>query len=233
MTKLYSISIKRYNSPEEMATQLTDNLNLQLIEILRLKDKAFIIFPGGSTPQLLIKKLAYQKIDWDRVVFATTDERCVSDEDPHSNIGQLRKIFFEERKIFIHTLPLLSLEKINQHFRSDFFWPSDITIVGMGDDGHIASLFPGQSTHDYSVLDDDYIIKTTSPKPPYHRVSLTMERLCCSNRLLLILHGKDKERLLESVLNGENAHLPLARFIKIAQDKLEVHIADNKESEDL
>lgn len=168
-----------------------------------------LILPGGSSPIALIHELAARHLNWDALRITTTDERCVPHADPESNIGQIARIF-EEQGVSAQCTSLLNKPPI---------LPTDITILGMGPDAHIASLFPGVKGKPL----ESGLLKITAPKPPPERVSLTLRQLCDTERLILLVNSAQKWDVLEQITQGGLHDTPLAHLISRAGKTLEIH----------
>lgn len=173
----------------------------------------FLILPGGRSPAKLIEKLAAINLPWNKIAITTTDERRVAIDDLHSNAGQITEVFAGKgRKITPFWLPR-DEAKLN--------FPATITILGMGLDGHCASLFPGQAWDNPESL----LVEARAPNPPHERVSLSMAALLQTQRLILLVPDASKWELCRKILAGQGPDLPLARLFALAGPKLELHIA--------
>lgn len=186
-----------YEDDETLAGSLAGSIAAELQQA----KKPFLILPGGRSPRRLISKLAEQDVDWRTVTITTTDERCVPLEDEASNAGQIRRLFQEAGK----KTPLMTLwpEKPAKMGRAT------VTVLGMGTDGHIASLFPGGAM---------------PPGPA--RISLTMEEILNTDRLILLVAGADKWLVCREAMAGERLGLPVGDLMVRAGEKLEIHVID-------
>lgn len=181
-----------------------------------------LILPGGTSPRALINELSKHNLDWNTLKITTTDERCVDMRDHDHNAGQIRALL-TQNGINPNIIPLWqdeydTLETIEDRL-SDFAFPADICVIGMGPDAHIASLFPDIKPLASSV----HLHKVRAPKPPPARISLNLETLCTAQRLILLVVGADKLNVLERIKNNQLMETPLAALIKAAGDKLEIH----------
>ncbi len=191
---------------------MAESLAESIAEDLMAPENSFLILPGGSSPQGVIKELARQDLLWDQITITTTDERRVPMEDAQSNAGQVKRLFAQEG---IEVEPLwLGEAKIE-----DLSFPASVTVLGMGPDGHFASLFA-----DEDMGPGKDIIEATASFQPYERLSLTLEALLDCKRLILLVPDQEKWTLCQSVLAGENSDLPIARLFQAAGSKLELHI---------
>ena len=165
---------------------------------------------GGNTPLPLYSRLATNPvIDWSKIEIFQTDERYIDKDSDDSNQKHIIKSFepaleeLREINVFNTDLPIEMtikdyMEKL-EVLDGPFF---DFTILGVGPDGHIASLFPGGK---YLKHQDDSVIQTTAPAEfaVSKRLSLTIESILNSTEILIILTGDNKKDVLPEMLEGD------------------------------
>jgi 6-phosphogluconolactonase len=160
--------------------------------------------PGGKTPLPVFGILSKRSLPWGTVTLMLTDDRIVPENHPASNQGNLAAAFDATPA---HVLPLE---------RREIAEPFDLVWLGMGADGHIASLFPKMQAEE---RDGPAIIKTTpDPLPieaPFERLSLNMAALINTKEMMLLIRGSDKKRILEQAMSGKS-DLPIAQLIRLA-----------------
>ena len=164
-----------------------------------------ITVPGGSTPFPIMAKLLEADLDWSRVVVWPGDDRVVPEDHEASNTGKLRALF-EPAGAEVATLSIM--EQI-PHF--------DLAWLGMGADGHIASLFPNTDPR----LDEDRRILRLTPDPlppeaPFDRISLTLPALLDSDEIVFVIRGDDKRAVFDDAVAGKS-DLPVARLLSGAK----------------
>lgn len=161
-----------------------------------------VTIPGGSTPFPILGELVNDRsIDWGRLAFWPGDDRLVPEDHPASNVGRMR--------------PLLEPAGATVTALTETAAPPRFALawLGMGEDGHIASLFPNCDPR----ADDARAVRRITPDPlppeaPFDRVTLTIPALLDSAELLLVMRGAAKRALFEAALRGEN-DLPVARLL--------------------
>ena len=161
--------------------------------------------PGGSTPFPILARLAEKPLDWRRVVVWPGDERIVPPDHPASNLGKLRGLL---EPTGANVVPLTETAQ-PPHFA--LVW------LGMGGDGHIASLFPNTDPR----ADDPLPVRRLTPDPlppeaPFERLSLTLPALLDSDEILFVIRGDDKRAIFDSAVAGGN-DLPVARLLRAAR----------------
>ncbi len=167
-----------------------------------------ISVPGGSTPFPIMEKLVQADLDWSRVTVWPGDDRVVPEDHEASNTGKIRALF---EPVGAHVATLTVMEQV-PHFA--LVW------LGMGADGHIASLFPNTDPQ----ANDPAPIRRLTPDPlppeaPFDRVTLTMPSLLDSDALMFVIRGEDKRAVFDTAARGES-DLPVARLLKAAGQKV-------------
>ena len=160
-----------------------------------------ITVPGGSTPFPIIEALLGHDLDWSRLVVWPNDDRVVPEDHHASNTGKLRRLF---EPAGAEVVTLSEMEAV-PHF--------DLAWLGMGADGHIASLFPNT---DPQVDEPQPILRLTPdplpPEAPFDRISLTLPALLDSDAIVFVIRGADKRAVFEQALGGKS-NLPVARLL--------------------
>jgi 6-phosphogluconolactonase len=159
-------------------------------------------FTGGSTPLKVFTLLAAQGLDWTDTTIALTDDRCVPDDHPASNFGKLAKALGGTGAKF---------ERSEEGMAVD---PFDLVWLGMGEDGHVASLFP----HMHALIRPGPSVIATTPVPlppeaPFDRLTLNKRALMASRAIILVVTGASKKALIERVLAGSDAY-PVSDFLR-------------------
>ena len=163
-----------------------------------------ISVPGGSTPFPILAELAHAPLDWSRIAVWPGDDRIVEESHPASNVGRIRALL---EPAGARIVPLAE-DASPPHFA--LVW------LGMGGDGHVASLFPNTDPR----ADDPLRLRRLTPDPlppeaPFDRLSLTIPALLDSDALLFVIRGADKRALFEDAAAGAN-DLPVARLLAAA-----------------
>lgn len=164
-----------------------------------------ITLPGGSTPFPILAELTRLPLDWSRIDIWPGDDRIVPEDHPASNVGRIRAAL---EPLGARIVPL-----------AEGLLPPRFALawLGMGADGHIASLFPNTDPQ----VDDPLPLRRIVPDPlppeaPFERLSLTIPALLHSQALVFVIRGADKLALFEAAVRGEN-DLPVARLLRAAR----------------
>jgi len=164
-----------------------------------------VTVPGGTTPFPILALLAKAPLDWGRVTVWPNDDRAVPEDDPASNAGRIRALLEPAGA------EVVSLTVMEQVPRFALAW------LGMGADGHIASLFPSADPR----LDDPAAIRQLTPDPlppeaPFDRITLTLPALLASDQIAFVIRGEAKRQVFNQAAAGRS-DLPVARLLGAAR----------------
>lgn len=167
-----------------------------------------VTVPGGSTPFPILERLAAMSLDWRRVTVWPGDDRQVPEDHPASNTGKIRALLEPAGA------EVVALSVMEQVPRFALAW------LGMGGDGHVASLFPNTDPR----VDDPRKVRLITPDPlppgaPFDRITLTIPALLDSDELMFVIRGGDKRALFEAAARGGN-DLPVARLLGAARQRV-------------
>jgi len=172
-----------------------------------------LVLAGGGTPEKVYRLLAQADADWARWFIYYGDERCLPADHADRNSLMAASVFLEKVAIpeaQIFTIPAeLGPEPAAQQYQQIVAAavPFDMVLLGMGEDGHTASLFPGHSHSENELAHAVY----NSPKPPPERVSISAKALSDTQQLVFLITGANKQDAVKSWRSGED--LPVATII--------------------
>ncbi|MGO3796225.1 MAG: 6-phosphogluconolactonase [Pauljensenia sp.] len=218
--------LRVYPGPEELGQAVADALVGTLTELLgRVPDRPVdLALAGGSVNSLVLERLRGREsvLDWSRVRVWWVDERFVPAEDPRRNDKAAREALLDGLPgVQLRPMPAddgtRSLERATADFA--FEWHAemggrspDLAIVGTGEDGHFASLFPGHPQVDAT---ESVVAEPHSPKPPPLRISLARDVVTGSGHLWLVAAGGSKARPVAQALEGADVHdVPVAALAR-------------------
>lgn len=174
-------------------------------------ERSRLAVPGGATPVPIFEMLAARELPWDRVTIMPIDDRLVPAGHPASNFGLLQRMLGTTGA---------DLEPIEAGVTPDHF---DLVWIGMGADGHVASIFP-------NAVDDlptePSAVRTwpdpLPPEAPFERVTLTFDALTDADDMIIVIKGGAKRDVLEEAQAGRN-DLPVARLLARRRSPLTVY----------
>ena len=169
-----------------------------------------IVLTGGSTPRRAYEIAAELEPDWSRVELWWGDERCVPPDDERSNYGMAKAALLDRLESEPHAVHRmegeLGRDEGSREYRLELAEAGtfDLVLLGLGPDGHIASLFPNFPTLDVTGRD---VVGTEAGHEPFvDRISLTLPRLCNTQELLFLVTGEDKAEAAARAFTGEPSH---------------------------
>lgn len=188
--------------------EIADCIAQRLTAALALSDRVAITVPGGSTPFPILADLAARPLPWPRIAVWPGDDRIVAEDHPASNVGRIRALLEPAGA------SIVPLTEDAAPPRFALAW------LGMGGDGHIASLFPNTDPR----ADDPLAVRRLTPDPlppeaPFDRLSLTIPALLDSDELFFVIRGADKRAVFDLAARGES-DLPVARLLGAAAQRV-------------
>lgn len=186
----------------------------------------FCAISGGATAMIFLPALRSANVDWQRITLFWGDERAVPPEDPESNFGLAERMLLTP--LGARAPRAIRMPAETPSLEQAALWyddalatelnrgPLDLAILGVGEDGHICSLFPGHK----ALLENDRraIAIEDAPKPPPRRLSLTLRFVMQTKRIWLIAIGPRKLAVLQAAIEKTNSDTPLAQVMRKAKD---------------
>jgi 6-phosphogluconolactonase len=191
-----------------------------LVDGLKTRGRASLVATGGRSPGPVYDRLRDAAVDWTRVVVTLSDERRVEPTSADSNTRLVRERLLVGRAAKAHLLPLA--DDAEPGLRA--LLPFDAVLLGMGEDGHVASLIPGSPALAQGMdLDSDRLlidIPAGVGSPPLARVSLTLPAILQAKAIFLLIAGDAKREVIARAEAG--ADMPVGAIL--AQDRVPVRV---------
>jgi len=222
-----------FDDAAAMAARVADHVQAIIVSAIAERGSACIALPGGRTPVPIFAGLAGRALDWRRVTLLPTDDRLVPPGDPLSNAGLIRAHFggtgarlltlFDDRPS-ADEAGRVADEKLRT-----LRWPLDLVWLGMGRDGHTASILPGP---DFDAALDGAPERracgvTPDPLPadaPVARVTLTLPALVDARSLMLTINGEEKRAVAEQAIKeGSSSSLAIGRVLAAAHTPVTIY----------
>ncbi|MCW8831520.1 MAG: 6-phosphogluconolactonase [Gammaproteobacteria bacterium] len=200
-----------YSEFNQASAAAADFIADKITESIQKNGICQVALPGGKTPAICLGYLAEKSLPWDKVHWYLGDERCLPQGDAERNDVMLEKYFWSNlSNTHVHVIPAeLGADKAAEAYRQEISSVAsfDIVFLGMGEDGHTASLFP-----DHEALNDKRSVVPVygSPKPPAERVSLSCGTLSNARCRVVLAAGEAKANIIRRIKEGEA--LPINRL---------------------
>jgi 6-phosphogluconolactonase len=217
-----------YDDLGELATAVAGDVGFIIESALDARGSCLLALPGGRTPGPIFATLAKADLNWKKVTIIPTDDRLVPMDDERSNVRAIAKAFLPTgaRVIPIATdIPDYRLAGNSADARlQDLPWPPDLVWLGMGEDGHTASILAGPDLQ--GALDAPKARRAVGVKPDdgEPRVTLTRASILSARTVLITLQGQAKRDMLEqAIADGQSSKLPIGRVLAEAEQPIDIH----------
>ena len=223
-----------YDDAEEMAAAVASDIAFVIESAIDARGSAVIALSGGKTPIPIYAKLAEAKIDWKRVTIIPTDDRIVPLGDPLSNVTMIAKTFLPKGA---RVMPIVSDKAADYKaagrsadaLMQDLHWPLDLCLLGVGADGHTASIFPGPDFDEAIAGPKERRGLGVMPDPlpkdaPVPRVTLSRAAIVSAKALLIAVTGAEKRKVIEQAIKqGPSSSYPIGRVLADAELPVDIH----------
>jgi len=213
--------------PVTLATALAQAVAADLREALKLRGSALLAVSGGNTPRGFLRALSRERLEWSRVSVTLTDERWVAPEDARSNAALVRDTLLQGDAGQARFVPLFAdapdpeagLAAVAARVGA-LPLPFDALVLGMGLDGHCASLFPGGDHLAAAMRYDapERVLPMRAPAAPEPRITMTMSTLVATRRLYVHIEGAPKREVLRLALEPGGESLPIGALLRRAAE---------------
>lgn len=222
-----------YDSVDELAEAVVGDVGFIVESAVEARGDALLALPGGMTARSIFPRLASAKLPWKRVTIIPGDERLVPMDSELSNVRSLAQAFLPTGARVVpitgdiadHRLAGNSADARLQ----DLHWPPDLVWLGMGEDGHTASLLPGpdleaalsapKTRRAIGVMPDPLPVEA-----PVARLTLTAAAIHSARTLIIAIRGGEKRALLEqAIADGHSSRLPIGRLLAASEQSVDIH----------
>lgn len=225
-----------YDDADELADAVAGDVQFVIESAIDARGSAVVALAGGKTPFPAYERLAAAKLDWKRVTIVPTDDRLVPMGDPLSNVTALGKLFVPKgARVFPITSEAAkdykAAGKAADARLQDLHWPLDLCLLGVGGDGHTASIFPGPDFDEALNGPKDRRALGVMPDPmppeaPVARVSLTRTSIVCAKAVMIAVTGQAKRDVIEAAIaEGAGSPYPIGRVLADAELPVDIHWA--------
>jgi 6-phosphogluconolactonase len=213
---------------DTLSSKIIDNLQ----EAILKKGSASLLVSGGSTPKPLFEKLSSFNIPWEKIKVALCDERWIDKNHKDSNEKLVRDsllVNFAKKATFISMyqeyIDIEYAQDVCSNIYEKELFPFDVLILGMGNDGHTASLFPNNiKLKEALETTKGFCICMKPDTAPYERMSLTKTAILSATNIYLHFEGVEKQDVYKKVLEGASSNdMPVSAILNQDKKKIEVY----------
>jgi 6-phosphogluconolactonase len=207
---------------EELRTHITQSFE----SAVRERDNLSLAISGGATALVFLGALRVARANWSRITLFWGDERAGPADSPESNYGVAERLLLQPLaagapRALRMPADLPDLEEAALQYDETLAYelrggPLDLAILGIGEDGHLCSLFPGHPA--LREVEHRVIAIHDAPKPPPRRLSLTMSFLCQTRKVWLVVLGGRKHAVLQAALSRSRLETPVDIVLAQATD---------------
>jgi 6-phosphogluconolactonase len=218
---------------ERLAEALAEALSFRICDAVAQRNHALFALSGGRSPAAVFDRLASQKLDWQSVTVTQVDERWLAPEDAASNSRLIREHLLQGPAASATFLGMKNGattagegQPACEAMLRALPLPVDFTLLGMGEDGHTASIFPGAPELGHALTTDALCAAATATVAPHERITLTVAGLLRSRVLILQLSGAAKIAVYRRALeDGPVEEMPVRAILRQDQVPVEVWLA--------
>ena len=223
-----------YDSLGELADAVAGDVGFIIESAIDARGSSLIAVPGGSTGPAIFPKLIAQKLPWKKVTIIPTDDRIVPVDSDLANVREIAKAFLPAGA---RVIPIVSGAAEDYRLTGnaadarlqELPWPPDLVWLGMGKDGHTASIFPGPDLQGAFDAPKARRAVGVMPDPlpseaPVPRVTLTRAAILSARTVMITVTGNEKRSVLEqAIADGQSSKLPIGRVLAEAEQPIDIH----------
>lgn len=220
-----------FDHPAQLAEALAESVAEDLRAAIRERNQASLVLSGGTTPVLFLEALSRQLVPWHKVAITLADERWVGPDDPASNEKLIRDKLLQGDPADARFVPLKTAAASPEEGAAEaesrvatLARPFDVVVLGMGEDGHIASLFPHHPALLAGAAKERHLCLpvTLASGPP--RLTLSLRALLDSRRIILLFTGEKKWQTYRLAIGrGPIAELPVRAILGRGREPIDIY----------
>jgi len=218
-----------FENPQSASLALATHITSAIERRLAIQPEATLVVSGGSTPLVCYRQLAHSALPWQRIHVLPSDERCVPLGHAASNETMIRQSLLTDRAASANFVSVFdgtvsagdACESLRQKLKT-LPLPFATVLLGMGTDGHFASLFPDRALPQEGLDPDgkECCLLVETATSPYPRISLTLSALLRSEEFLLLFFGEAKRQVFAAARQGDKRY-PVSQLLQ--QQRIPVH----------
>jgi 6-phosphogluconolactonase len=208
-----------FDNRHSLAQNLADRVARGLSRAISRQGAAVLAVSGGTTPALFFEKLSLENISWEKVTITLVDERQVDETSPRSNAKLVKAGLLQNHAKAATFVPLYQNQTEAEKLSLD------VVVLGMGEDGHTASFFPGGDKLEeaLNMKSTKTITDMQAPGAGEPRLTYTLPALMNAKVLCLLVEGQKKLTVLETAISGTDIMAMPIRAVLQADQDLEIY----------
>jgi 6-phosphogluconolactonase len=222
-----------YESLAELTDAVAGDVGFIIDSAVDARNASLIAVPGGNTGPAIFPKLLEQKLPWKRVTVIPTDDRLVPVDSDLSNVREIARAFLPSGARVVPIATEIADYRLAGNSADarlqDLPWPPDLVWLGMGKDGHTASIFAGPDLQ--AALDAPKARRAIGvmpdplpPEAPVARVTLTRSAILSARTILVTITGQEKRAVLEqAIADGQSSKVPIGRVLAEVDQPIDIH----------
>ncbi|XQW86802.1 6-phosphogluconolactonase [Thalassotalea piscium] len=227
--------LNEFSKREQLDIALADQVSTILADAVKERGRASIAVSGGSTPKGFFNALSKKDLPWSDITITLADERWVDMDSADSNTRLVHEHLLQNKAVSAKFFHLKQGEQLSQETLADLnlaakstLLPLDVLILGMGEDGHTASLFPCSDQIDECLAKSTSPLLRVQPKTaPHERITFSFIYLKQSKNTFLHISGLNKKAVLEKAIAGTDyREMPIRAFIQDPDINTQVYWAE-------
>lgn len=219
------LQITAYQSQTKQNEAILNKLELIITQILKHKQHCIIALSGGKSPKMLLEQMSLKAYPWDRIIITLVDDRFVNDEHEDSNAKLIKGYLLQNKASQAPFISLINNKDKIENAKAEINAQQlaiDVAILGMGEDGHTASIFPECDELEYVLNTDEQFIITTPKVASHKRLGLSLNALIKIPHLILSINTPEKLNILKRAALCATKQYPISYLLKAKPD-LEVY----------
>tara|TARA_B100000700_G_scaffold327871_1_gene443822 strand:+ start:1404 stop:2108 length:705 start_codon:yes stop_codon:yes gene_type:complete len=230
MNNKEDIKVNTFDSNEALSSSLSERIAELLAQAIEQRGEATLVVSGGRTPKPLFAALNEKDIEWSKVTILLADERWVSPDSDDSNDKLIKTCLLKNKAGAAKYVSLFTGHEQASNAAAALeakvaaLPKFDVVVLGMGNDGHTASLFPCCAQLEAGLTQSNALIATQPTTAPYNRLSLTKQRLLNSHHVFFHITGDEKWSVLQTAMERPDpTKYPISDLIHAGSTPIDVY----------